>query len=179
MATAPLNRRDVLKAMCLGATGLTLPASLARGQESGGAPRAARPNIILILADDLGFSDLGCYGSEIDTPNLDRLAEGGLRFSQFYNNAKCSPSRASLLTGMYPQQTSKKDMRASVNIAQALQSVGYRTLMTGKYDSSKQNGLATKCGFDRFYGLNGGAAKMSRDANTLLRSARGRETARS
>jgi arylsulfatase len=63
-----------------------------------------QPNIVLILADDLGFSDLGCYGSEIRTPNLDRLAEGGLRFTQFYNCARCCPTRASLLTGLYPHQ---------------------------------------------------------------------------
>src|SRR3954447_24080528 len=69
------------------------------------APAAqTRPNILLILADDLGFSDLGCYGSEIDTPNLDRLAGQGVRFTQFYNCARCCPSRASLLTGLYPHQ---------------------------------------------------------------------------
>src|SRR6476659_6849867 len=77
---------------------------------AGFAPTAApasdppRPNIVLILADDLGFSDLGCYGGEIATPNLDRLAAGGVRFSQFYNCARCCPSRASLLTGLYPHQ---------------------------------------------------------------------------
>src|SRR4051812_31397295 len=66
---------------------------------------AARvPNIVLILADDLGYSDLGCYGSEIRTPNLDKLAAGGLRFSQFYNTARCWPTRAALLTGYYAQQ---------------------------------------------------------------------------
>ena len=62
------------------------------------------PNIVLIMADDMGFSDLGCYGSEIETPNLNRLAAGGLRFTQFYNNALCVPTRASLLTGLYPNQ---------------------------------------------------------------------------
>src|SRR5260221_5406563 len=63
-----------------------------------------KPNIVVILADDLGFSDLGCYGSEIATPNLDRLAAGGLRFTQFYNAARCCPTRAALLTGLYPHQ---------------------------------------------------------------------------
>src|SRR5271154_1715506 len=63
-----------------------------------------RPNILIILADDLGFSDLGCYGGEIQTPNLDALAADGLRFTQFYNCARCCPSRAALLTGLYPQQ---------------------------------------------------------------------------
>ena len=64
-----------------------------------------RPNIILILNDDMGYSDIGCYGGEVETPTLDRLAAGGLRFSQFYNTARCSPSRASLLTGLHPHQT--------------------------------------------------------------------------
>src|SRR3954454_3631290 len=63
-----------------------------------------RPNVVLILADDLGYSDLGCYGSEISTPNLDRLAQNGVRFTQFYNQARCCPSRAALLTGRYPHQ---------------------------------------------------------------------------
>jgi len=113
---------------------------------------AERPNIILILADDLGYSDLGCFGSEIATPNLDRLAQAGLRFTQFYNNAKCGPSRASLLTGLYPQQTRDgSDASKSLNVAQVLQTAGYRTLMTGR-----NGGLAaapTRVGFDRFYGL--------------------------
>ena len=65
---------------------------------------APRPNIIVILADDVGFSDLGCFGSEIATPNLDALAAGGVRFTQFYNTARCCPTRASLLTGLYPHQ---------------------------------------------------------------------------
>src|SRR6202789_4388656 len=64
----------------------------------------ARPNIVLILADDMGFADIGCYGSEIPTPNLDQLAAGGLRFTQFYNTPRCCPSRAALLTGLYPQE---------------------------------------------------------------------------
>ena len=65
---------------------------------------SGRPNIVIVLADDLGFSDLGCYGGEIDTPNVDRLSREGVRFSQFYNTARCSPSRASLLTGLHPHQ---------------------------------------------------------------------------
>src|SRR6266540_4725249 len=75
----------------------------------GGATLAAaapnkRPNIVLMMADDMGFSDLGCYGSEIDTPNLNRLASSGVRFTQFYNTARCCPTRASLMTGLYPHQ---------------------------------------------------------------------------
>ena len=65
---------------------------------------AERPNIILIMSDDMGYSDIGCYGGEINTPNLDALAANGLRFTQFYNTARCCPTRASLLTGLYPHQ---------------------------------------------------------------------------
>ena len=65
---------------------------------------AAKPNFLIILADDMGFSDAGCYGGEIQTPNLDRLASNGLRFTQFYNTARCWPTRSSLLTGYYAQQ---------------------------------------------------------------------------
>src|SRR5262245_36067345 len=68
------------------------------------AAPAARPNIVVILIDDMGWSDLGCYGSEIPTPNIDALADGGVRFTHFYNTARCSPTRASLLTGLYPHQ---------------------------------------------------------------------------
>ena len=68
------------------------------------AAQKNKPNIIVILADDLGYSDLSCYGSEIQTPNLDSLAQGGLRFRQFYNSARCCPTRAALLTGLYPHQ---------------------------------------------------------------------------
>lgn len=110
-----------------------------------------RPNIVLIMADDMGFSDLGCYGSEIKTPHLDALASRGLRFSQFYNNAKCAPSRASLLTGLYPQRTRKKQ-----NLAQAMKAAGYRTYMVGR--GGGLSGLPTKVGFDRYYGLLDGCA---------------------
>src|SRR4051794_30418558 len=76
---------------------LTLTASYGVAQQ--------RPNIVLIMADDMGFSDIGCYGGEISTPNIDRLAKTGVRFSQFYNTARCCPTRASLLTGLFPHQT--------------------------------------------------------------------------
>ena len=112
-----------------------------------------KPNIILIMADDLGFSDLGSFGSEINTPNLDQLAKNGLRFTQFYNNAKCVPSRISLLTGLYPDDEAQN----AKNIAQILKSAGYNTLMTGK-NGSGIIGLPTEEGFDRFFGLNSGAS---------------------
>src|SRR4051794_37053996 len=78
---------------------VALLASSARAQ-----PTTRRPNIVIILADDMGYSDLGCYGSEISTPNIDRLASQGVRMTQFYNSARCCPSRAALLTGRYPHQ---------------------------------------------------------------------------
>ena len=95
------SRREFLQNAALGALGLA--AQQSAGQSANQAAQK-RPNIVFILADDLGYSDLGCYGSEIETPNLDRLAKGGLRFSQFYNSPRCCPSRASLLTGLYSHQ---------------------------------------------------------------------------
>ena len=109
---------------------------------------AEKPNILLIMADDVGFSDLGCYGSRIQTPNLDALASDGIRFTQFYNTARCCPTRASLLTGLYPHQagvghmtwvdTGKAGYRANLNnhcatIAEVLKADGYRTYMAGKW----------------------------------------------
>jgi len=75
----------------------------------------ARPNIIVVMADDMGFSDLGCYGSEIKTPTIDRLAKEGLRFSQFYNCALCGPSRAALMTGLYPHQAGVRNWTGLLN----------------------------------------------------------------
>ena len=130
-----------------------LPASLSCAGPATGEG-AERPNIVLIMADDMGWSDLGCYGGEIATPNLDRLAAGGLRFSQFYNNAKCAPTRASLLTGLYSQQVgvhvTPARMQGCVTIAEALSAAGYRTLMSGKWHAEE---LPTQRGFDRYFGL--------------------------
>jgi arylsulfatase len=114
-----------------------------------------KPNIVLIMADDMGFSDIGCYGGEIATPNLDRLAEEGLRFTQFYNNSICVPTRASLLTGLYPQQVGvyKNSMRVyenCVTLAEVLRTAGYRTLMTGKWHALE---IPVERGFDRYFGL--------------------------
>lgn len=109
-----------------------------------------RPNIVLILADDLGFSDVGCYGSEIHTPNLDYLAAAGLRFSRFYNTSRCCPTRASLLTGLYNHQAGIGEMTAernlpgyhgyltanTVTLAEVLRQAGYHTGMTGKWHVS-------------------------------------------
>ena len=108
---------------------------------------ADRPNIIRILVDDMGYSDIGCYGSEIQTPNLDRLGVHGLRFSQMYNSARCCPSRPALLTGLNPQQTGVGHMvgnlglpayqgylnNSSVTVAEVLRDHGYATFMSGKW----------------------------------------------
>ena len=121
---------------------------------------AARPNILLILADDLGWSDLGCYGGEIRTPNLDSLAQGGIRFTQFYNSARCCPSRASILTGLYPQQAGFPEFAGtlspnSVTIPEVLRAAGYRTYMVGKWHLNEKT-KPTERGFDEFYGMLGG-----------------------
>jgi arylsulfatase len=120
------------------------------------APAAERPNIVIVLVDDVGFSDLGCYGSEIPTPHLDALAAGGLRFTQFYNCARCSPTRASLITGLYPHQAGMgwldgkvepnskgfhgKLLPRCVTIAEVLKDSGYFTAVTGKWHMGHQNG---------------------------------------
>jgi arylsulfatase len=120
-------------------------------------PSGARPNIVLILADDLGWSDIGCYGSEIDTPNLDRLAKGGIRFTQFHNTSKCFPSRACLLTGLYAQQCgmdrSFGKLKNAVTLAEILRVAGYRTLMAGKHHGTEN---PFERGFDRYFGLRDG-----------------------
>ncbi len=121
------------------------------------AEQPTRPNIVLVMADDLGWSDIGCYGGEIRTPHIDLLARDGLRFTQFYNNAICGPTRASLLTGLYCQQighrgdhwNDPKDFNKCVTIGEVLQSAGYRTMMVGKWQSRDS---ALDRGFDRFFG---------------------------
>jgi len=139
----------------------------------GAETNAARPNIVLILADDVGWSDIGCYGGEIATPNLDALAKGGVRFTQFYNSARCCPTRASLLTGLYPQEAGVGSMTGdrgpefpgyrgtlrpdTVTLAEVLKSAGYKTYMAGKWHlHNKQDVKPTDRGFDEFYGMLGG-----------------------
>jgi arylsulfatase len=144
------TRREFLSTIGLGTAALTLPGCL---KPSKGI--TDKPNIILIMADDMGFSDIGCYGGEINTPNIDGLAEGGLRFTQFYNNSICVPTRASLLTGLYPQQVgvfknSPQIYRNSITLAELLKSAGYRTLMTGKWHAQQ---IPVERGFDRYFGL--------------------------
>ncbi|MDP1589341.1 MAG: arylsulfatase [Prosthecobacter sp.] len=153
-----------------------------------------RPNIIVIMCDDVGYSDIGCFGGEIETPNLDALAKGGVRFTQFYNTARCCPTRAALLTGLYAHQAGIGHMvddwstkvgeayagdlsKKSVTIAEALKTAGYSTYMTGKWHVTKKTkpeGEAEKHnwplqrGFDRFYGTIHGAGSFF-DPNTLTR----------
>lgn len=120
----------------------------------------SQPNVILILVDDMGWSDVGAFGGEIETPHIDRLAAGGLRFTQFHTTAKCFPSRAALLTGRYPEQVGMDEsptgvIRNSVTIAQALGEAGYRTLMVGKHHGGDH---PLYIGFDRYAGLRGGAS---------------------
>ncbi len=122
-----------------------------------------RPNIVLIMVDDMGFSDLGCYGGEIETPNLDRLASSGLRFSQFYNGAKCSQSRSMLLTGRYFTEAGM-NLSGSATIAEALGQAGYTTLMTGKWHLQSH---PVDRGFSRYFGHLSGATNFFHGDNTF------------
>ena len=139
----------------------SLLALLALCASAGAAPK---PNIVVILVDDMGFSDLGCYGGEIPTPNLDALAQNGLRFTQFYNTARCCPTRSSLLTGLYPHQAGVGWMTDDqklpgyegrlndrcVTMAEVLRPAGYLTAMTGKWHVGQNHGVTPKSrGFDR------------------------------
>ncbi|YCM43554.1 arylsulfatase [Verrucomicrobiaceae bacterium 227] len=124
---------------------------------SASSAQADKPNIVVIMADDLGFSDLGCYGSEINTPNLDALAADGLRFTQFYNTAKCHSSRVSLLTGLYCDQAGAENLSRGATIAEALKPAGYHTMMVGKWHLSKK---PTDFGFERYWGHLSGATNF-------------------
>lgn len=129
-----------------------------------------KPNIVVILVDDMGYSDIGCYGGEISTPNLDKLAANGVRFTRFYNTARCCPTRAALLTGLYPHQAGVGHMTEArtsadgeplpgysgrlndrcLTIAEALKPAGYFTAMTGKWHVGQNHGVTPwQRGFDR------------------------------
>lgn len=152
-----------------------LPAQAQQGNEN------RRPNIVLVMADDLGYSDIGCYGGEVQTPNLDRLAADGIRYKQFYNAARCCPTRASLISGLYPHQAGMGWMAAAdlgtpayqgnlndqaVTLAEVLKTAGYRTYMTGKWhltNERKIDGMVIdnwplQRGFDRYFGIVPGGA---------------------
>jgi arylsulfatase len=179
MVNRYINRREFLKAMGLGAASLAIPGCMDSAEPLVGDVSGDRPNIILIMADDMGYSDIGCYGGEIATPNLDRLAANGLRFTQFYNTARCCPTRASLMTGLYSHQTGMGWMTAAnlgyegykgdlnnrcVTIAEVLKGEDYSTYMAGKwhvtydgYFDGPNHSWPCQRGFDRFYGtLSGG-----------------------
>ena len=141
---------------------------------------ADRPNIVIIMVDDMGFSDIGCYGGEIETPNLDRLAANGLRFKQFYNTGRCCPTRASLMTGLHPHEAGIGHMtetperpsplenepyqgylnRHCVTLAEVLKRADYHTLMSGKWHLSyhRQDGWPLQRGFDKYFGIISGAS---------------------
>jgi arylsulfatase len=121
------------------------------------APDRTRPNFILIMVDDMGYSDIGCYGGEVKTPNLDQLAKNGLRFTQFYNTAKCHTTRAELLTGNYAYSIGDNNMEHGATFGEVLRPIGYRTLIAGKWH---QKPLPTTRGFDRYYGLADGCSNF-------------------
>lgn len=170
--------------------GLALAAApIARAAE---AP--PRPNLVIILADDMGYSDPGCYGGEIPTPSLDALAAGGLRFTRFYNTARCCPTRASLLTGLYPHQAGvghmvedrkqpgyRGDLNANTpTLAEVLRPAGYRNYAVGKWHVTPGSDAASLAkprnwprqrGFDRFYGTIGGGGNYF-DPSSLVRDDR-------
>lgn len=168
--------------MLLGSCGLFLMTSLSYAQ-------AEKPNIIVIMSDDMGYSDIGCYGGEVSTPNLDGLAANGLRYTQFYNTGRCCPTRASLLTGLYAHQAGIGQMTnnlgqdgyrgdlssKAVTLAEALKPAGYSTYMSGKWhvttkltaDKGIENWPLQR-GFDKFYGTIIGAGSFF-DPWTLTR----------
>jgi|TARA_B100001964_G_C14251310_1_gene610068 arylsulfatase len=150
---------------------------------------ARQPNLVIIMSDDMGFSDIGCYGGEIETPNLDKLAANGLRFTQFYNTSRCCPTRASLLSGMYQHQAGiglmERDNklpgyrgelgRDVVSIAEALGTGDYRRYMCGKWHVTKfvrpqgpKDNWPLQRGFEKFYGTITGAGSFY-DPATLCR----------
>ncbi|MBX3420662.1 MAG: arylsulfatase [Pirellulaceae bacterium] len=162
MSRPPSNRSDfelhffTIALFCL-LINLLIPAVLA-DTPLGNSKSSVRPNIVLILADDLGYSDLGCYGGEIDTPNLDRLAAGGIRFTQFYNTARCWPTRGALLTGYYAQQIRRDALPDGLGggrgqrpkwarlLPDYLKPAGYRCYHSGKWHI---DGPVLAGGFDR------------------------------
>lgn len=122
---------------------------------------APRPNLILIMCDDMGWSDIGCYGGEVRTPNLDRMAAEGLRFTQFYNNAKCTTTRASILSGLYPRNSGSRLTQNMVSLGEALKLAGYQTALSGKWHlGSKAPDRPFDRGFDEYYGLMDGCCNF-------------------
>ncbi len=139
------------------------------------AESSDRPNIVLIMADDMGYSDLGCFGGEIETPNLDGLASGGLRFTNFYSENMCWVSRAALLTGIYHKTSLKAGTihPRCLTLSEALRGDGYQTRMSGKWHLAGNSVYPLDRGFEHFYGILGGAASffaphsLSRDRQNI------------
>ncbi len=157
-----MKRRDFLKSVSMAIAALSII------QSANAAAPAERPNVVIIFADDLGYSDIGCFGGEIETPNLDRLAGNGIRFNQFYNTSRCCPARASLLTGLYSHQAGIGLMvynnygdgyRGSINdkcvtFGEVLSSAGYQTMMVGKWHAGHIPAARPEVrGFERFTGI--------------------------
>jgi len=184
-----LNRRDFLKALGATAVACAVPSCLTASENSS---VSSKPNIVIILADDMGFSDIGCYGGEVNTSNIDKLATNGLKFTQFYNYARCCPTRASLLTGLYPHQAGVGHMDIDlgdphyqgylndkcITIAEALKLAGYGTYMIGKWHicqfdfktgtSPKPDSWPVQRGFDRYYGTLSGAGSYYDPVGLML-----------
>jgi len=149
-----MRRRDFLKTLSVGA----VCTAVGHGSLFAAESKPKRPNILLIMSDDMGFSDLGCYGGEVETPNLDSLAVGGVRFTEFYGTARCWPTRATLLSGRYSNALSDRQ----VCIAEVLKPAGYQTAMVGKWHLSRNatKNAPMQRGFDSFYGTITGAGSF-------------------
>ncbi len=171
MREAGFSRREFLKAVGLGAAAIVMPGCGKSSNGPAGKEPVDRPNIIIIMADDLGYGDIGCYGNKtVKTPNIDALAEGGMRFTDFHSNGPmCSPTRAALLTGRYQQRCGIERVlgfrRAKaigmspveVTFAEVLKAAGYATALYGKWHTGHPPEFApTRQGFDTFRGLYGG-----------------------
>ncbi len=169
LGSTGLNRRSFLR---LGSSALSLavPGCSKRPSET----IRDRPNIVVIVADDMGYSDLGCYGGEIETPSLDRLASTGLRFTRYYTNNMCVPTRASLLSGCYTTKAVNSGGAVSesvVTAAEVLQSAGYCTYMSGKWhlaNDGRHASLPLQRGFDRFFGTTIGACSFWAPATLMV-----------
>jgi len=166
MDTKELNRRVFLKKLGLGV--IALAAQRAVSTFADVEEKWTRPNIVILFVDDMGYSDVGCFGGEIDTPNLDRLAANGMRFTQFYNTSRCCPSRASLLTGLYSHQAGIGMMVYNnygegyegnlndkcVTFGEVLRSAGYQTMLVGKWHAGHEPHSRPEVrGFDSFTGM--------------------------
>jgi len=154
------DANSIIMKLCLSITSLALFLIV-------GAFAAPKPNILIILADDMGYSDLGCMGSEIQTPHLDKLAKNGILYTQAYNTAKCFPTRACLLTGKWFQETDR-DFNNTTTLGEVLQPVDYHTLWSGKHHAAFDPRTR---GFDRFYGFLGGAINCWNPGNAPATSA--------